>query len=1157
MTSFRVHPAVISAALFTGLAATATIGAWGLLTNLISPPTGLFDRMLSNTSAAICVAIAAALLGLLTARRWLQISAGAVIVGFALHSLLVHSSLNRVLFMPWLANYEAVLYTPMVALFMLLGTMLMLNPRGIVQRLWVRTLALVVIIASSIILVAHFDSRGFMIFGPHPDITGVAGILLLLIGIAFLLASHRQAPPIRMPNRTASTLGGLAVFITCSTWFYMGQSHLQLIQTAADNGLQRVAKARIQMAHVNVQLLERMVERWRVADDRLAIDMQQSDVQAYMRDIPHILSISLLDAQAQPLWRFDRDDSFALAAEVLRDAEVQQWLAQQPQQTQYLIPPLRFAKRDLPAVALLLVPVNRVSSQPGYLLTTLNLNRMMNPDTRVSDDEIKIYTQLGSGFVRSFDEGKPSHGNEVVLASTLLEIPHGPNLTLTATLHSFADLNRAAGMRSVIVALGLLFSMAFLLMFQQNRLMREQQLSLGLSEQRYRSLFDNNPDPAFSLDTNGCLSQVNDAFCKLLQLPRERLLGMHYRKLIPSSQHPSVAALFEQVLAGHSQRYEVTAIAAHGQEIDLDLTNLPIKINEHILGTFGVAKDITQTKKDAEQRLLLSRGIDSGVNGIVIADANVIGFPVVYVNKVFQQITGYSYHEIVGKSCALLQGPQTDPFTVTEIAQALREKRDFRTQILNYRKDGSSFWNELYLSPVRDDQGDVTHFLGVQHDVSEQVADKEQLAYQASHDALTGLANRFSLEQHLQRLVQRQQQGHASGTLAVLFIDLDGFKPVNDSLGLKVGDTILQQAAKRLQQLIQAPHFISRFSGDEFVAVISEIEDTSTVTSLVQQLMDVIDEPYHVEGHNIYISASIGVTYYTRKIKQPLELIQQADIAMSQAKLQGRNHFQIYQAANNDNYQANVILRSEFQQAIDDDALQLHYQPIIDLHSGRVVTVEALMRWITPDGRFISPGEFIPLAESTGQIIPAGRWALRKACTDVHEMQQFGAIRVAVNLSALQFHRADFFDQVQQILEETGTPADLLELELTESILMENSNHTIEVLQRFKEVGIRVAIDDFGTGFSGLSYLKKLPVSKLKIDRIFVQDIDQSASDQAITAGVINMATQVDMEVIAEGVETLAQITMLKQLGCGYIQGFYYAKPMPLEELKVYLAQHA
>jgi len=297
----------------------------------------------------------------------------------------------------------------------------------------------------------------------------------------------------------------------------------------------------------------------------------------------------------------------------------------------------------------------------------------------------------------------------------------------------------------------------------------------------------------------------------------------------------------------------------------------------------------------------------------------------------------------------------------------------------------------------------------------------------------------------------------------------------------------------------------------------------------------------------------MGITLYKHTTKGALALIQQADVAMSHAKQQGRNHYQFYAEQRKSMSQSDIILRSQFQQAIDNETLQLYYQPIIDFNSGKIVSVEALMRWSLEDGTPVSPVEFIPLAEATGQIIPAGTWALKQACKDIHTLHKLGIQRVAVNLSAVQFHRANFFEQVEAILADSHTTSDMIELELTESILMENTANAIAVLERLRERGIRVAIDDFGTGFSGLSYLKTLPVAKLKIDRAFIKELTESSSDRAITQGIINMAQQVGLEVVAEGVETSEHVALLKQFGCGYGQGFYFARPLPLAELVAFL----
>lgn len=1044
MSKIRINPFVVSATLFTTLVASFTIGALGLVMNAIVEPQSLFERMLSNNSSLICVAISLATAGLLFKRRFIQWFGAGIVILAALHSLLVNTSLHDILFLSWLAEYEAALYSPMILLFIVLGVMLGMNPKHPVQRIWMRVTSAVVTIAAAIMLILHVDPNGFMLLGPHPDITSVAAVLLLFIGVGYNLLSRQERFGSSLPGKQAMAIGFVAVCFTSAAWYFMGYSSLKEIQQQAEREVVRIANARTTMAMVNVQLMQRMTERWEKAAGKGFQFDRRSDVQAYLRDIPHLLSLSALDSSKRTLWTEDRPDSHMPSLEVMAIPEVQHWLVEHHVEINFIIPELQFMQAESPAVALMILPIADVVDDMRYLLAVFNLNQMMNPATRLTNDSIKVYTRLSDQAERSFEADKPTHENELALASTNLSIPYGPELKLHATLYDFKDLSYAANMRTAIVSLGLLFSLAFVLMFEQNRALRhhssrialtqkhlrKQRQELTVNEQRYRSLFSQHPDPVFSLDCEGKFTHVNDAFCQQVEVSREQLLNMHFNAFLDDNEFARILPIFTEIIqTGQSQRYEAEVITYQNKRRKIfDITNLPIIIGGKVLGTFGIGRDITQIKEQ-----------------------------------------------------------------------------------------------------------------------------EEQLNYQARHDGLTGLYNRAAFESCLTQFVHQQQRKPSEQILAVLFIDLDGFKPVNDSLGLQVGDEILQQVAARLQHHVKQPDILARFGGDEFVLATNRCHSMAQLEAVVAEIMNFIDEPYTVGKQKIYLTASIGVTVYKSTDKDALSLIQQADVAMSQAKQQGRNHWQLYKQQRKSMSASDIILRSQLQQAIDNETLQLYYQPIIDFSTGKIVSVEALMRWTLNDGTAISPLEFIPLAEATGQIIPAGAWALKQACTDLHKLHQAGVQRVAVNLSALQFHRANFFEQIEKVLNDTQTPPDMLELELTESILMKNTDNAINVLERLRERGVRVAIDDFGTGFSGLSYLKTLPVTKLKIDRAFIKELDHSLSDQVITQGIINMASQVGLEVIAEGVETKEQIAILKQFGCGYGQGYYFARPMPLTDLLIFL----
>ncbi|MFO7527402.1 MAG: EAL domain-containing protein [Marinobacter sp.] len=674
---------------------------------------------------------------------------------------------------------------------------------------------------------------------------------------------------------------------------------------------------------------------------------------------------------------------------------------------------------------------------------------------------------------------------------------------------------------------------------------------LASSEAHYRLLFENNPAPMYLVQPeSGRIESMNRAAMALYGFRAEDAVDLSLPNLrCNTSPVPREGVILREGSALEEHR------TRNGDSLYVELLTERIVLDHHPLD-LAMVTDMTRQIDNNRRLRLLQQCIESSSNGIVIADAQKPDMPLVYVNPTFERITGFSPEEAVGRNCRFLQGYSDDPSNepaLTEIRKALATGGETSVVLRNFRKDGTPFWNDLYLSPIRNDEGEVTHFVGVQNDISERKDVENQLAYNASHDVLTQLPNRALLEDRLEQAC-RFAQRHGR-TLALLFIDLDGFKLINDSLGHRTGDKLLIEVARRLKEVCRTGDTVARVSGDEYVMLLPDLTRNDDALMVVEQIMRALSAPYNVNDENLHLTASIGIATTDGNISQPTELIQQADLAMYRAKQMGRNTYQWFSEQLNTEASYRVKLRNELQDAIDNDRLTLFYQPLIDSRTGKARAVEALVRWDHPERGLVSPGDFLPLAEETGQIITLGQWVLEQACRDMLRLHKAGFkdCTVAVNVSPMQVRKAGFINAVSDTLEASGLPPEALELEIVESAVLYDADQVIKTLHDLRDLGVGIAIDDFGTGFSSLSYIKLLPAGKIKIDRSFIRDVIQDRSDAAITQGVISMAHHLSLEVVAEGVETDAQAAFLRRNQCDLLQGFLFARPMPLNLLEEYM----
>ncbi|MCZ8064269.1 EAL domain-containing protein [Silanimonas sp.] len=566
----------------------------------------------------------------------------------------------------------------------------------------------------------------------------------------------------------------------------------------------------------------------------------------------------------------------------------------------------------------------------------------------------------------------------------------------------------------------------------------------------------------------------------------------------------------------------------------------------HPVRAIGGVTDISEELGAIDRLALLKRALDATTTGVAIVDARQDGWPTVYVNAALEAMSGYSAAELLGRNLNFLQGAEREQPGLETLRHSLREGRDGQVLLRNFRKDGSAYWIELVVSPVRDASGTLTHYVGSQIDVSERVATEQALAHRATHDELTTLPNRQLFRD---RLAQALRESKRFGlNLVVLFVDLDNFKLVNDSLGHAAGDELLRTVARRLQGCLRQTDTVARFGGDEFVVLLlGEVE--TDVLRVVDRITEALRRPVELAGSMHYVTASIGYARCPQHGDEAGILLQRADIAMYQAKARGRNCAVGYEPAFDQGATERLFLISQLREAVERQEFELHYQPQFRW-DGRAQGLEALLRWRHPQRGLLAPGHFIDALEESGLMVEVGRWVLRDAARRHAELVAMGLgdVRLAVNVSATQLHH-HLLEDIEAIVQEFALPHGAFELELTESVLMVNAESTIEQMRRVAKLGVGIAVDDFGTGYSSLSYLKRLPIQRLKIDRSFVRGLGGDPDDEAICASVILLASSLGLDTVAEGVETEPQRDWLAEHGCGELQGYLLGRPAPFEDV--------
>ncbi|MED1913756.1 EAL domain-containing protein [Bacillus thuringiensis] len=657
-------------------------------------------------------------------------------------------------------------------------------------------------------------------------------------------------------------------------------------------------------------------------------------------------------------------------------------------------------------------------------------------------------------------------------------------------------------------------------------------------------------------DYKGIILRANEQFCRISKYERSELIGKDHR-ILNSGYHPQgfFKEMWSCIRSGQVWRGEIRNRAKDGSYYWVDTTIVPFKNQEgEIYQYLSIRSDITCRKlmedelKRSEEKYRIIAENTSDIISIINLDGEFL-----YLSPSHKRVWEHTVpDEEIHNLFEWIVEDDRDIFAYA-IQHAFSTRKEYMVECRINTQRNDVIWTESKINPITDEEGNVTKLLLVTRDVTDRKQSEETIHHLAYHDALTDLPNRRMYVQQLSK--EMMQAKRFQSNLAVLFLDMDRFKDVNDSFGHDVGDMLLIEASKRLQACLKQGDVVARLGGDEFTILQNHLQDRSEATALAEQIMNQLQRPFELEGHAFNVSCSIGIAMYPQDGDNPEDLLKRADTALYTVKSRGKNGYDFFDPTMEAKSLERILMENEMRKAIEQEQFQIYYQPKIDIVTSSMTGMEALVRWVHPELGIIPPNRFIPIAEETGMILALGEWILKQACKQNKIWHDQGyTLKVSVNLSARQIYQKDLVEMIKDILRETNLSPDWLELEITESIFVKMEEATA-VLQQIRDIGIQISIDDFGTGYSSFSYIKSLPVDTIKIDASFIRDIHHNQESQAIVKAIVTIAQSLNMNVIAEGIELHDQVAALKENGCDHGQGYLFSKPLPTDAFDQFLRQ--